>query len=511
MGSRTAAERIYRDGARFKLDLRDVNGKRETLRLPGASRGVTDRETALQLAEARLAELDRERADARQAAIRARMLGLDASADLLTAAAAHLDRLESEARDPTHVSTVEALLRRAAQFFEEVQPATDPTGWARRGVPARPRFLATISVPDVVAFTRWLGEPQNMPGRRGRGLAPGTVRHHLSALSGVFETAQLGGAQLSNPVPLARRQAPPIPDSPTEHLEADEIALVLEAARRYDPTPTGALPCVYPLVAFLVYTGAREDEARRTTVRDVDFKRAVVRIPGAVKGRKSAAVKRADRPREVRLAPHLAEVLREHIGDRDVGPLFPARVRKRGEGDQEEGDPPPPEPFGDWDRALDTIGRAGGVGALGTRRFRVSFATHYSACEGVTFSDVKAALGHSSLQMLAQVYGRARRHRVRFGADLDFRVDFLADQIPDLPARVAAVRIGDPVQNASSRQVVERFRAAAAGVPLAELERLTGIDGATLARVRAGQGTVQPRNRERMEAWLDGLRERRAG
>ncbi len=244
-------------------DYADVGGRQEALIPKGATRATSDPLVAEQLAAERLRALH----DLRRGK---QLMGLDPTIEFRPYADRHI-RLMEESKEfsESWLDNSARMLDRAADYFETVQPTEHPDEWKRRKIPGSPRNLGTISVPDVQGFVRWLQRQPN--GRRGADGTPATygpqsVRHHLSALSKLFERAIAEGKIKMGENPVGNlMDRPSIPRSATEHLEADELALLLESARTYQPyaeTHGGKggrhpLSCVYELLATHILTGAR--------------------------------------------------------------------------------------------------------------------------------------------------------------------------------------------------------------------------------------------------------------
>jgi integrase len=481
-------------------DYADVGGAMEPMVPPGSRMATTDRDVAEALAAERLRELE------------ARRRGLHLIGDTgITLAAAARGRLiavrVARTREVGWLRNQTRKLKRAVRFFDRVQPAADPVAWRRRGMPAGPRRLASVQPPDVRAYLRWLGGLSN--GRGGK-LSQGSLRHHLSALSGVYEWAiSEGHLPLgSNPV-AALQDKPQVPESETPLREPDEIALLLESARLFDPDEIGVpgararvLDCVHPLLAFFLYTGAREDEVRRADVRDVHFKGPLgpwVEIRGANKGRKR---RRIQLLRAVPMCTHLEEILRAHIRtlDRLSGPLFTARDGK---------------PFGDWRGVLDRVAARAGyeAGQIRTRQFRTAYGTHRLTCDDVDPNTVRLEMGHTSLEQLAETYALTQRRSERMGPEMDYRLERWLHRIdPDRLERLQApVPRGTVQPNAQRVSVVRQFLAAVQGMGPGEVKARTGVDDAVFYRLRTGkQQDVKGKTLERMRAFLD-AREERSG
>lgn len=453
---------------RAYLDARRWGGaRRHALKAEGATRATTDPVTAEDLARAYVEERttaraseERRGADSRRVQAR---LGLRGDAAIRTYAAHHVDALEEEGNTSEQwLDAVALLLDRAIYFFDvhQVEAATSADRRARPGL-CSPRNLATVSAPDVTAFIRWLAsedgwrweaarreeQARKDAKRAARGgkqgpFGPQHVRHHLNVLSLMFKRAISEGVlDLGcNPVAALMRK-PAVPKSTTEWLEADELAVVLEAARTYDPMREHGgrepLTCAPQLLAFLVLTGCREDEARRMEVRHVHLDDGYLEIPGT---------KTELAFRTMPLHAQLAEILRPYLrrGDRIRAgdePLFPSD--RTGEA------------FGDCRKALDAIGARAGIpaGRLRSRVLRTSYITHrLLSLDGgrpVTTEMVRQEIGHSgSSRTIERIYARVQRRRERLDP-FGFRVEEYAER-PHVAAAMA--RMGELIRASEEAQ-----------------------------------------------------------
>lgn len=458
-------------------NLRKLGGGCVGLRAPGAKVATDDPAQAAVLLEEAKAAL---RARERQRVV----LGIDPDADLVAMSNLHLDEKQQSGRySAAWLRNLEFYLERAAGFFlvERHRTPRSPVAPA-----PQPCNLHTVTVRDVRAYAAWL---RSRPGRAGATLGPQSIRHHLGALSGVFERAISEGKlpMGHNPV-AAMMDRPGVPRTKTLPMEPWEVALLLESARTFDPKAEGLagrrapLPCAFELLAFLAYTGAREGEARGADVGDVHLAAGYVEIRGT---------KTAGADRIVPLAPELVEVLRAYLAReaRLHGPLF-----TNGEGGR----------VGDWRKVLDRVAARAGFlrGAVRSRRLRVSYATHRCTCDGVDANTVRLELGHGSLAMMERVYARAQRRAERMGAELSYRLERWRGDVP--ADRLSAVDAPLPNRRALEvAEVVRRFLAAVAGLSGGQVEALTGVPDAVVNKLRAGaQTTVKGRNLARMREHL---------
>ena len=460
--------------ARAYLDARALGSGRIALVAEGQTRATTDPDTARRLAAALLAELT-----ARQ--VTAERLGLRAELALRDFADGHLAAKTASGRYSARwLLNLASCLDRAVPFFDSVQ-AERATSAAERKRCRGPRNLGTIGVPDVTAFARWLAGQDN---GRGGVLGAQSVRHHLSALSGLFRRAVAEGLLPVNPVAqLVDR--PGVPKSRTRLLAPWETALLLESVRTLARDGRGArapLACAFPLLAFFVYTGARENEARGTDVQDVDFGRGEILIRGT---------KTSGSHRYVPLHPPLRPILLEHVRTlgRLSGPLFPGARGER---------------FGAWTKTLDAIARRAGFapGEVRTRTFRVGYASDRLTCDGVDPGTVRHELGHASLALLDRVYAAAQRRAERMGVGgMDYTLARWAVH-GELAERLEAMQAA-PASEAERADVVRRFLASVAGLGIKAAAAETGVDRAAIQRLRTGAAsTVKGRTLARMRDYL---------
>jgi integrase len=468
--------------ARAYLDLRHLGKGRIALIPEGQSYATSDPETAERLAKAISGEMETQR-------LRAERLGLRRETILLEAADEHLQLSQAAGLSVSWLLYQARALDRACTFFDVEQAKHADTAAERRRC-AGPRHLERIGPPDVRAWVRWLGTQPS--GRRGLTLGPGSVRQHLAALSSLFTRAISDGLlpMGANPV-VAMLDKPAAAPSPTHHLEPADLALLLEAARTL-PVERSAgrrplLACAYELLAAFLLLGVREGEARALDVGDIDFRRGEVHVRGT---------KTAGSDRIVPMPPQLREILLPYVGrlGRLHGPLFATADGER---------------FGDWRATLDAVAERAGLraGAVRSRRFRVSYGTHACTVDGWDANTVRLALGHGSLVMMERVYARAQRRSERMGAELAFRIErYVAD--PDTAARLDAMLNPRPVVRpiATPAAEVARFLEKTAGLGTKRAEHATGVDRATIQRLRKARGAVAVQGRT-----LDAIRSYLAG
>ena len=263
---------------------------------------------------------------------------------------------------------------------------------------------------------------------RGGRRKPGTVRHYLNALSGLYRRAQEGiyvdpgynpvAALVEKPSGTATREE-------AKFFEVHQAALILEAARaldartnRADGSPfaagnrIGATPGLHVILATLMLTGGRWSEVRGLDVDDVSFDRNLVRFrPNAHRGLKTKTSRR-----DVPLWPQLREILQRWIYDRPTpltsGLLFPSDAGGM---------------VKDPRKSLDAIAKLCGMeqGEIRTRAFRHTYCAARLQCVErilrpgadpgawdfveVTRDRVAREMGHGGTGLVARIYGHAPR------------------------------------------------------------------------------------------------------
>ena len=386
---------FWRNGRAY-ADVRtyaDIGGGREALAEPGKKWGTTDPDIAVLLFEARLSELKAKRQG---------RVGVPQEKTIkLSELVRHhlLMKAKAGRTSDSHMFDLESRLRAAIDYF---------------GSDRDPR---TIIPDDVRAWCEALA--------KGSKRRPSTVRHYVSALSGLYGRAQEGlyVAPGYNPVAMLQEKPTGRSQSEAKFFEVAEAALLLEAAQvleareRLRPGSDGnrvnATPGLYPIIATFLLTGGRKSEVLGLDVEDVSFDRALVHFrPHTHRGLKTQASVRA-----VSLWPQLREILQRHVFERGnvSGLLFPSATGSM---------------VGDLRKSLDAMGALCGMepGEVRTRAFRHTYcstrlatlqrilrpgmnATDPEAWDYVEVSrfQVQKEMGHGGAQLVDRIYGHAQR------------------------------------------------------------------------------------------------------
>jgi integrase len=400
----------------------DVGGDRESLCLPGDRWGTTDKDIADTLLLARVNELRAERK--RRAGVP------QAEARNATLEALTRDHLLAKANagiSDSHLFDLESRLKSAIAHFGQHR---DPR---------------TITPTDVRA---WQVELEAGGKRK-----PGTVRHYLNALSGLYGRAQEQQVVEPGYNPVAALVEKPTGRYRSEaaFFEVHDAALILEAARVVEARGTGgvgaggnranATPGLYAIVATMLLTGGRKAEVLGLDVEDVSFDRAKITFrPNRHRGLKTRTSERT-----VPLWPQLRAILQAHLfgGDspRTTGLLFPG-------------------PHGgmvkDLRKSLDAVAALCGVDSIRTKAFRHTYcsarlqtvqrivrpgadpATDPNPYEWLEVSrfTVQKEMGHGGAQLVDRIYGHATDNPHRSEV-VEYRVEQHAERLGD---RLRAVR-----------------------------------------------------------------------
>ena len=402
--------RVYWRGGRAYVDLRDFAdvlqpGEPDRLALVAQHEksATTDPDVAAELAGTKVKELEERRRNRT-------LLGVERIVHLEAFADHHLVMKKREGRvTDGWLEETEHQLDRAVEYF----------GAARELTAVKPR--------DVRDFVAWLGEQK--AGRGDRTLSPGTVRHHLNALSNLYRRAAEEGCvpPAWNPV-AALTSKPSAARQEAKWLEVHDASLLLEAARTYKPKrPDVALPDLYAIVGTLLLTGGRKSEVLGLTAEDVSFDRGTVTF----RPHEHRRLKTSTSHRAVPLYPQLREILQEHVfgKGRVSGLLFPSPKPQK--------DPEAEGPGMVWDlrKALDAIGERAGwaAGEIRTKMFRHTYcaAALQLLDRGAPVSPWTVAkwMGHGGQSLVNRVYGhlgevrhraevveyRVQQHRAKLG------------------------------------------------------------------------------------------------
>jgi integrase len=400
--NRKPEDRLYtreRGGMpRYYADLRDLGGGQRRLVPPGARHATSDRNTALALL---LGELKRLEADPGTPVPSAPVDDAPPATFAAFATWYLIRRKQAGTVTDNWLTATEKWLTRAAQFFG----------------PARP--LDQLRPTDVRRFMEHLTR-QPSGRREDARMSPGTVRHHLNAISNLYRYAQ--EAQV---VPLGCNPVGALVDKPTgkrrgesRFLTHAEVAALVEAARTLPPVRNrryGLPPeFVHALVATFALSGAREAEVLGLDVHDVSFDRGTITFrPNATR-----RLKNAGSARVVPLWPQLRDILGPFICPPDrtprTGLLF--------------ANPQTGKMLTDWRKQLDRVAvRAGSAPCeIRSRVFRHSYtaARLQTLDQGAPVSvwTLSRELGHGSTAMVERVYGHLGdiRHRAEV---VEFRVE----------------------------------------------------------------------------------------
>ncbi len=395
--ARNGRSRLFKRGSRYWGDFRALGGKREPLAASGERAATTDRLISETLLSDRIRQLQEQRRNKV-------LLGVEDRAGLQEYASRHLVLKQKSGRTTDRVLVqLETQLRRACEYF------------------GRGRELASITVNDVQGFTEWL---QQQPNGRGGTLGPGTVRHHLNALSNLYRRAAS-----ERRVPSGYNPVRDMMDKPTARsreakwLEVPDAALLLEAARRYAPEHReDTIPFLHALVGAFLLTGGRTHEVLGLEVSDISFDRRTVTF----RPNRHRRLKTDSAHRTMPLWPQLEEILQEHVfgadGPLGEGLLFPS--------------PRTDEMITDVRKALDRIaGRAGWKpGEIRSKMFRHTYcaARLQTLDHGAPVSPFTVAkeLGHGGDSLVKRIYGHLGEVRHRSDV-VEYRVENHEDLIGD--------------------------------------------------------------------------------
>ena len=373
---------------RAYIDLRDLGGGREALKVKGEKRGTTDADIAAELATRRVKELETQRR-------RKVIMGVERVEGLKRFAAQHLLQKAKGGQVTTQwLEAVEGHLCEAIDFFGE------------------DRDVASVTTADVQKYANHLQTTSN---GRGGTLSAGSQRHYLNSLSNLFRRAQSEGlaAPGYNPV-VALMEKPTGKAAEASWLEPHDAALLLESARTYREARTGP---IYPLLATLLLTGGRTSEVLGLEVDDVSFQRQTITF----RPNEWRRLKTGTSHRSIRLWPQLEAILRVYFTDREreggLGRLlFPSPVLRS------------ESLITDFRKALDAVAERAdwSKGEVRSKAFRHTYCSaRLQTLDGgapVSPFTVGKELGHGGASMVERVYSHLGQ--VRHRADVvEFRLE----------------------------------------------------------------------------------------
>lgn len=426
----TKHSRIYNHGekggpARYYADFRAVGGKREPLVAPGDTRATSDETIAAKLYADRLVVLQEQKRSGV-------LTGIARSVTLREYAADHLvQKAKSGKYTDTWLEASEHMLDIAITFF---------------GVD---RALTSIGVGDVQSYMEMLRARTN---GRGATLSGGAIRHHLTVLSNLYKTAQ--GQKL---VPVGYNPVAATPDKPepatdeAHWLEIHEAAMLLEAARTYEPKGSAkhTIACLHPLLATFLLTGGRETEILGLEVGDINFDRKTVTF----RPNQWRRLKTKGSHRSVPLWPQLEAILKAYLREGDAprvgGLLFPSSKLLRFGWEKSGREKGTVAMITDFRGALDAVAEVAGwkEGEIRSKAFRHTYcSTRLQTLDnGFPVSEfvVKRELGHSAgSKLVEKVYGHLGeiRHRAEV---VEYRVEQHQEKIAERQKAHAAATATD--------------------------------------------------------------------
>jgi integrase len=394
-------------------DFADVGGGREALLPPGGKVATTDLESARLLADRRLVELDGKRRG---------LILHGVTQERVTLAAYARDHLVKKKQtgkfNPRWLNLCELHLTRACEFF------------------GGGRDIQSITVPDV---QRWMQHLTTRTSNRNevvdgvkvyQPITSATIRQHLNSLSNLYKRAIS-----EHVVPVGYNPPGALIDKPTAEreeaawLEVHEAALLLESARL--AAAAGKVPAhVYPLIATFLLTGGRRAEVLGLEVADVSFDHKAVRFRKNVSRHR---LKTRTSQRTVPLWPQLEEILRPYVFSPDRPPtrlLFP-RFGASGEG-----------MLTDFRKVFNRVTVPAGwqSGAITSKMFRHTYCSARLATldrgAPVSPDTVSREMGHSSRDLVEQVYGHLGRNPRHRADVVEYRAEQHAEILGD---RLAAL------------------------------------------------------------------------
>lgn len=407
--TKAAGPHIFWRNGRAYADLRaykDVGGKKEALASRGSTWGTKDPDIALLLFEARLTDLRARRKD--HAGMTRKK-----TTSLVELVRHHLiSKAEATNTSDQHMRDLETRLRSALAFF---------------GQQRDPRTIEPVEV------RAWSDDLSKSGTRK-----PGTIRHYLNALSGLYSRAQEGLYVEPGYNPVAALMEKPTGHGAAEarFFEVADAALLLEASRIVQGRNRGAkaAPGLHAIIATFLLTGGRSAEVLGLDVDDVSFDRELVRFrPNRHRGLKTKTS-----VRNVPLWPQLREILQRHVFERGnvSGLLFAGAGGER---------------IGDLRKSLDAMGTLCDmdVGEVRTRAFRHTYCSarlqtverilrpgrDQTDDDGWDFVEVsrfqvQKEMGHGGAQLVDRIYGHAARLPYRSDV-VEYRVTQHRDTLGD--------------------------------------------------------------------------------
>lgn len=202
------------------------------------------------------------------------------------------------------------------------------------------------------------------------GLRPGSVNRALNILKSAFSKAiewQLGGITQSPASGVSELRDPP---TKNRFLSPDEAAMLIQCVR------ASRNPMLFPIVGFLLMTGARRSEVLRAQWAHVNVNQRIWTIP----------ISKSGKPRYIPLSEaalsYLQEAKRIAGSDSNSPFVFP--------------NPATAKPFVNIFHAWDHARHAAGLTDVRLHDLRHSFASAL-VNTGMSIYDVKELLGHSSI------------------------------------------------------------------------------------------------------------------
>ena len=368
--------KLYQKGnSRYYADLRDLGLGQHALRPPGSTRATQNQSDALVLMGKLIERLQRDGK------------GAKGPSDALGLAVDEFVR-----RNPGEVTEGwrrehDHKLGRARRWFGEERP------------------LASIKPKDVRAWWDQL---------ESKGLASGTIRHHLNALSALYRWAiqEELVPPSHNPVGMLYRKPSTsngrVETKRAKFLEIDEAARFLETARtRHRAKRRWLLDGFYELVATFLLTGGRKAEVLGLLVGDVDLDGGHVNV----RPNQHRPLKNQNAERTIPLWPQLEEILIPWMEGREPRDLLFAG--------------PTGGMIKDLRKALRATSEVSDVTVKGVTIFRHTYATARLQTtdngKQIALWTVAKELGHKGVGRVEDTYGHPSHYHQR-GEVVEYRV-----------------------------------------------------------------------------------------